>query len=133
MWNKKNNFTGSLLTAAVILSYGIYLDNGGCEQYIEWCESTIDSSRAIFYYFVIYTAFSFPLFLLPPHYFTRFWHFALWGLPLTLGAIIYINLTYDSGLFGFGAGFDLLLVGACYLFFVLGSLIQIARAWWTGR
>lgn len=73
------------------------------------------------------------LLFLPPHYFTRFWNFAVWGLPLTLGAVIFVNLYFESGYMGLGAGVGLLLIGACYVFFFLGVLIQLIRAWWLGR
>lgn len=69
----------------------------------------------------------------PAKYFTAWWKFARFGLPLTIAGIVYVNLTYDSGLFGFGAGFDLLLIGGCYLFFIFGTLVQLIRTWWKGR
>jgi len=134
MWNKKINFIGSLAITFTLLGYGIYLDVlGGCERHIEWCVASLDVTQSIFYTIILYTIFSFITFLLPTHYFTAFFQFARFGLPLTIAALFYINLTYDSGLFGFGAGLDLLLIGLCYSLFILGSLLALGWAWWRNR
>jgi len=133
MLNKKTNFFGSIVSLLIIVFFGYSFLWFGCNVYEYQCQDVIETTQNFFFFNLIYSAISILLLFLPLHYFNRFWHFAIWGLPLTIGAIVYINLTYDSGLFGFGAGFDLLLVGACYFFFVTGAFIQLARAWWTGR
>lgn len=129
MLNKKINFVVALIISLGLFSYGYYLDIYGCEVNPQFCAETIDISQGIFLTFVLYALISL-LYLFPPQrYFNAWWQFARFGLPLTIAGIVYINLTYDSGLFGFGAGFDLLLISGCYLFFILGTLVQLLRTW----
>lgn len=134
MINKKYNFVVSLIVFLLILVYGIYLDKIGCDTNPQWCADTLDISQGIFFTSILYTLISALLLLLPNHYFTTWWKFARIGLPLALAAVVYVNLTFTSGYMSWGTGFDLLIIGAIYGLFILGSLISVAYVWMrTGK
>ncbi len=131
--------TGITMIVVLIIStiiffisrYAVYLNLCIPEDYS--CRLRFDTIENLFLFGPILLVVLIPIFLLPTHYFTAFFQFARFGLPLTIAALFYINLTYDSGLFGFGAGLDLLLIGLCYSLFILGSLSALGWAWWRGR
>ena len=67
---------------------------------------------------------------LPKKYFDSWLRFAWWGGPLVIGVIIYVNafVTYQSGDM-FSGIIENVVTLAAYLFFIIGSCIQLWRAY----
>jgi len=83
--------------------------------------------------FVIFLPIFIVIVFLPSYYFRYWFRFALIGLPLTLGAIIYLNIIHTPGLFGWNSIFYPLFYLIFVSFFILGSLSALGWAWWRGR
>jgi len=133
MINKKKNFIYSISSLVLLAAFGYLYLYLGCDSSGVVCQDVIETTQTTFFMMVVYSSLSLSLLLLPNHYFTTWWKFARIGLPLALAAVVYVNLTFTSGYMSWGTGFDLLIIGAIYGLFILGSLISVAYVWMKAR
>jgi hypothetical protein len=119
----------SLLTFFLMLIFMNSVELGLCNIEDYSCRLYIDRFEKIFYLVIPVLFFSLLTYKLPVHYFTRWWNFAKYSIPiiLTLSSAIYFELHHNETS-QMQDMFNAPILLSLYSIFILGSLVQIYKA-----
>ncbi len=94
--------------------------------------NNIELIHNVLVFFPIVLVFSIVTYKAPERVFTGWWNFARFAIPVIFVASIIVNLGYfhdEGGFLNMNDTIDQVLLSAMYLFFIIGSTVQIIRGY----